>query len=96
VRLIDFGTRAGEVTLIEGSLMVLSAWTVDNLRFDEARFTGFHGYDEIGMQARVRGKKVVVVDVDTHHHNPEGYASPESAASCQAAAAAYQEKWRLG
>jgi hypothetical protein len=95
VRLIDFGTREGEVTLIEGSIMVLSPWALNTICFDP-RFTGFHGYDEIGMQARSRGKKVVVVDVDTHHHNPEGYASEESAASCRVAAALYQEKWGLG
>jgi hypothetical protein len=92
---IDFGTREGEVTLIEGSVMVLSRWTLDHLRFDP-RFTQFHGYDEIGMQARAAGKKVVVVDVDTHHHNPMGYASEESAATCRVAARLYQEKWGLG
>jgi hypothetical protein len=92
---IDFGQREGEVTLIEGSVMVLSRWTLTHLRFDP-RFTGFHGYDEIGMQARAAGKKVVVVDVDTHHHNPMGYASEESAATCRDAARLYQEKWGLG
>jgi hypothetical protein len=92
---IDFGTREGEVTLIEGSLMVLSPWLLTHLRFD-AQFTGYHGYDEIGMQVRAAGKKVVVVDVDTHHHNPMGYASEESAATCREAARLYQQKWGLG
>ena len=93
-RLIDFGQRTGDVTLIEGSVMALSPWLIGNLRFDP-RFTGFHGYDEIGMQVTAAGKRVVVVDVDTHHHNPEGYASKESAESCQLAARLYQEKWGL-
>lgn len=94
VRLIDFGQREGDVTLIEGSVMVLSPWVVRNLRFDP-RFTGFHGYDEIGMQVKQSGKRAVVVDVDTHHHNPEGYASEESAAACREAARLYREKWKL-
>lgn len=92
VRLIDFGPRAGDVTLIEGSCMVLSPWLVQTLRFDE-RFVGFHGYDEIGRQVIAAGKRVVVVDVDTHHHNPEGYASEESAAMCRLAADLYDKKW---
>lgn len=92
---IDFGQREGDVTLIEGSVMVLSPWLLANLRFDP-RFTGYHGYDEIGMQVRAAGKRVVVVDVDTHHHNPMGYASEESAAMCRRAAQLYQEKWGLG
>ena len=91
---IDFGPRTGDVTLIEGSCMVLSPWVVRELRFDP-RFTGFHGYDEIGMQVVAAGKRVVVVDVDTHHHNQMGYASEESAAMCRLAAKLYAEKWGL-
>lgn len=94
VRLIDFGTREGDVTLIEGSVMVLSPWVVRNLRFDP-RFTWFHGYDEIGMQVKFHGKRAVVVDVATHHHNSEGYTSEYSAERCREAAELYREKWHL-
>jgi hypothetical protein len=94
VRFIDFGTRAGTVTLIEGSIMVFAPWAVRQFAFDPI-FTGFHGYDEIGKRITYAGPRVVVADVDTHHHNPEGYASAESAASCRKAAALYQEKWGL-
>src|SRR6266496_6247088 len=73
-RLIDFGPRTGDVTLVEGSIMALSPWAMRHLRFDP-RFTGFHGYDEIGQQVRAAGKRCLVIDVDTHHHNPEGYTS---------------------
>jgi Glycosyltransferase like family len=93
-RLIDFGMRSGDVTLLEGSIMALSPWLVRTLRFDPM-FTGFHGYDEIGMQVRAAGKRAVVIDVDTHHHNLEGYASPESQASCVVAAEQYRAKWGL-
>jgi len=91
---IDFGRRTGDVELIEGSIMVLSRWAIENVRFD-SRFTGFHGYDEIAMQVRAQGKRVVVEDVDTHHHNPMGYRSPESAAECRRANQLYREKWNL-
>jgi hypothetical protein len=93
-RLIDFGQREGDVTLLEGSIMVLSPWLVQNLRFDP-RFAWFHGYDEIGMQVRAAGKRAVVVDVDTWHHNLEGYSSEESAAKCREAAELYRQKWSL-
>jgi hypothetical protein len=93
-RLIDFGQRSGPVTLIEGSVMALSPWLVRNLRFDPI-FEHWHGYDEIGMQVRATGKKTVVVDVDTFHHNDEGYPSEESAEQCRIANKLYQEKWSL-
>jgi hypothetical protein len=91
---IDFGQRTGDVTLIEGSIMVLSPWLIRTLRFDPI-FTGFHGYDEIGTQVKLAGKRVVVADVDTHHHNMMGYVSEESAATCRLANKLYQDKWSL-
>lgn len=91
---IDFGRRMGEVTLIEGSLMVLTPWAIKHLRFDP-RFADFHGYDEIGMAARAAGMRVVVADIDTHHHNPMGYRSEASAAICRRANELYREKWKL-
>lgn len=93
-RLIDFGPREGDVTLVEGSVLVLSPWLVRTLRFDP-RFEHWHGYDEIGMQVHAAGKRAVVVDVDTHHHNQEGYLSEESAAQCRLANQLYRDKWSL-
>lgn len=92
---IDFGARAGEVELLEGSVLALSAWAVENLRFD-ARFPGFHGYDEIAAQARHAGRRVVVVDVDTHHHTPMGFRSQASHAQWVACDQLYRDKWGLG
>lgn len=74
---LDFGPRAGDVDSIEGSLMALSPWAINHLRFDEA-FTGWHGYDEIGLAARRAGKRVMVTDVDTHHHTSLGFDSETS------------------
>lgn len=90
---IDFGPRTGPVTLLEGSLLVFSPAAVDTLRFD-TRFGGFHGYDEIGMQASQLGR-VVVVDVDTHHHNAMGFKSEQSHAEWLEADRLYRQKWQL-
>lgn len=75
--MLDFGPRSGDVESIEGSLMALSPWALQHLRFDE-RFGGWHGYDEIGLAARRAGKRVVVTDVDTHHHTQLGFDSDDS------------------
>lgn len=91
--LIDFGTRAGEVTALEGSIIVMSRWAVANLRFDE-RYAGFHGYDcDIVMQAREAGKTALVTDVDTHHHTNIGFKTDESAQSWRDADARFRDKW---
>lgn len=90
---IDFGTRTGEVDLLEGSVLVFSRLAIDVLRFD-LRFDGFHGYDDIGMQASREGR-AVVVDVDTHHHNPMGFKSEESHAEWLEADRLFREKWEI-
>lgn len=92
---IDFGPRAGDVDLLEGSLLVFSPWAVKILRFDE-RFPGFHGYDEIAAQARAAGMRVVAADVDTHHHSSLGFKSEASHLQWLEADRMYREKWGLG
>lgn len=92
---VDFGARAGEVELLEGSVLALSAWAVTHLRFDP-RFPGFHGYDEIAAQARAAGRRVVVVDVDTHHHTPMGFRSEASHGDWLRSDQLYRDKWRAG
>lgn len=91
---IDFGPRAGDVDLLEGSLLVFGPRAVADLRFD-LRYGGFHGYDDIGMQARQLGR-VVVVDVDTHHHTPMGFKSAASQQEWWQADRLYREKWGIG
>jgi hypothetical protein len=93
---INFGKRTGDVDLLEGSLLVFSRWAIRNLRFDGS-FPGFHGYDEIAMQVKgyFPGRRNVVVDVDTHHHNSMGFKSPESHAEWFAADELYRKKWNL-
>jgi hypothetical protein len=93
--LLDFGPRTGDVAFIEGSVMVFSPWAVDNLRFDE-RYPGFSaGYDDICLHALQAGKRVTVVDVDTHHHSTVGWKSPQAEAAFAAAEAQFREKWGI-
>lgn len=90
--LLDFGQRAGDVAFIEGSIMVFSPWAVDNLRFD-TRYPGFLGYDDICLTARAAGKRVSVVDVDTHHHSTVGFKSPQVREAWDVAESIFQAKW---
>lgn len=94
--LIDFGPRGGDVDTPEGSIIALSSWAVENVRFDK-EVPGFHGYDvDIGLQVRSRGRRVVVVDLDTHHHTTIGFESPETAAAWRGANAYVAAKWNVG
>jgi hypothetical protein len=62
--------RSGEVDTVDGSLMVLSPWTVRNLRFDESLIQGY-GFDlDFCLQARATGRKVVVADLHAVMHRP--------------------------
>lgn len=60
---------AGTVEAVDGLLMVLSPWAVRTLRFDERFAPFFHGYDvDLCFQARERGRRVVVANLDVVHH----------------------------
>lgn len=65
-------TRTGEVDVVDGFLLVLSAWAVRNLRFDES-LGPLHGYDvDFCLQAREAGRKVVTADLRAiHNHSLE-------------------------
>lgn len=89
--MLDFG-GTGEVAFVEGSLMVFSPWAVEHLRFDPG-YPGFLGYDDICLAARAAGKRVVVADVDTHHHTTVGFKSPQIAQAWDVAEAIFQRKW---
>lgn len=93
VMMIDFGAREGNVELLEGSLLVFSRWAVRALRFDER--PGFHGYDEIAMQAARKGMRVVVADVDTHHHTALGFDNDASHEDWLAADRWFRQKWSI-
>lgn len=59
----------GRVDVVDGLLIALSPWAVRSLRFDEDFAALFHGYDvDICLQARARGRRVVVEELDVAHH----------------------------
>ena len=59
----------GEVDSIDGFVMGLSPWAIQNLTFDES-LGKIHGYDfDACMQARTAGKKVVTADLQVIHHH---------------------------
>ena len=61
--------QLGEVDSIDGFVMALSPWAMQNLRFDES-LGKIHGYDfDACMQVRAAGKKVVTADLQVVHHH---------------------------
>ena len=70
-------SRTGEVDTVDGFLMVLSPWTVRNVRFDES-LGGLHGYDfDFCLQVREAGRKVMTEDFRViHHHSLELVSHP--------------------
>jgi hypothetical protein len=62
--------HVGEVETVDGFLLVLSPWAVQNIRFDE-QLSAFHGYDlDYCLQVREQGRKVVTADFRAIHHRP--------------------------
>jgi hypothetical protein len=64
--------RTGEVDVIDGFMMALPPWFVENIRFDES-LGQLHGYDfDVCQQVRAAGKKVVTEHIRViHHHSLE-------------------------
>ncbi len=90
--LLDFGgVREGFVDMIEGSFMAFSRWAIQELRFDE-RYE-FHGYDDVCLEAARAGKRVIVTDIDTHHHTTLGYKTESSIAMRKRAEKIFNSKW---
>lgn len=92
--MLDFGPREGFVESIEGSIMALTRDVFSYQLFDE-RFTGFHGYDDIGMTLLHQGWGVYVADVDTHHHTQLGFDNEASHQAWLEADRRFREKWGL-
>jgi hypothetical protein len=65
--------RTGEVDTVDGFVLGLSPWTVQNIRFDESLGQLLHGYDfDFCLQVRAAGRKVVTEDFKVvHHHSLE-------------------------
>ena len=70
----DHGRGDHDVDIVDGLFLALSPWAAANLRFDEATFSGFHGYDaDICMQARAAGRRVRVAELPLFHHTKGGF-----------------------
>lgn len=71
--------HTGEVDSLDGFVLVLSPWTIRNVRFDES-LGALHGYDfDFCQQVRAAGRKVVTADFRAvHHHSLELVSNPES------------------
>jgi hypothetical protein len=84
--------RTGEVDTVDGFLLVLSPWAVQNVRFDETLGGQLHGYDlDFCLQVREAGRKVITADLKViHHHSLELVSHPEVWAQAHVAIA---EKW---
>ena len=85
------------VDAIDGQLIAFSPWACANLRFDvgyeePGKFVA-HLHDvDICFEARKRGKKVLVLDVEVRHWTRGGYGSKEV---WDRADARFKKKWRL-
>jgi hypothetical protein len=85
----------GDVDALDGILIAFSPWALRHLRFDAARFKGFHGYDaDVCRQARAAGKRVVVLQTGLFHHT----SSPAGSAThaWHEALYAWRAKWVRG
>ena len=71
--------RTGEVDTVDGFVLGLSPWVVENVRFDES-LGQLHGYDfDFCLQVRAAGRKVVTEDFKViHHHSLDLVSEPET------------------
>ena len=90
------GFETIDVDVVDGLMLILTPWAVENLRFDETTYSGFHGYDsDICMEAKRRGKRVVVQRFEFKHHcRPvSNYFTPEGLRDFRRSDEAFRKKW---
>jgi Glycosyltransferase like family len=62
--------QLGEVDSVDGFVLGLSPWVVENVRFDESLGQSLHGYDfDFCLQVRAAGRKVVTADFKVIHNH---------------------------
>ncbi len=73
-RLHYFPYTDPEVHGLDGMMLALSPWALENLTLEGLGYSGFHGYDaELCFQARAKGKRVVVANIEAFHHSRGGF-----------------------
>ena len=78
-RVHAYDRTAREVDVVDGVVLVLSRWAIQNLRFEESLYPPFHGYDaDICAQARAHGMKVIVAPIDVTHHTNGAFGTTRS------------------
>lgn len=84
--------RLGEVDTVDGFVLGLSPWVVQNIRFDEKLDQLLHGYDfDFCLQVREAGRKIVTADFKViHNHSLELASDLEHWSEAHIAVA---EKW---
>ncbi len=72
--------QMGEVDTIDGFVMCLAPWAIQNIRFDEGLQETIHGYDfDYCLQVREAGRKVVTTDFQVvHHHSLDLIGDPDA------------------
>jgi hypothetical protein len=65
--------RLGEVDTVDGFVLGLAPWVVQNIRFDETLGSLLHGYDfDFCLQVRAAGRKIATADFKViHNHSLE-------------------------
>lgn len=72
--------RTGQVEMVDGFVLGLAPWTIQNIRFDESLGIALHGYDfDLCLQVREAGHKIVTEDLKVvHHHSLDLVSAPET------------------
>jgi hypothetical protein len=84
--------RLSEVDTVDGFVLGLAPWVVQNIRFDESLGQLLHGYDfDFCLQVRAAGRKVVTADFKVIHNHSLELAS--DLGHWSEAHAAVAEKW---
>jgi predicted O-methyltransferase YrrM len=81
----------GDVDSLDGMMLALSPWALENLTLEGLGYSGFHGYDaELCFQARAKGKRVLTVDIRAFHHSKGGFTQ-----GLRDADAVFRRRWPL-
>jgi hypothetical protein len=85
--------RTGEVEMVDGFVLGLAPWTLENIRFDTSLGIPLHGYDfDLSLQVREAGRRVVTEDLKViHHHSLELMSDPATYIDAHSKLA---EKWQ--
>jgi hypothetical protein len=62
----------GEVDTVDGVLLCLSPWVVENVRFDEALGPRYGPDFDLCCQVRAAGRRVITADLQVAHYYPLG------------------------